>query len=572
MGKVSKKITADQAPKGAKRKLIGTIVEYISIVDAGANLREFIAKAMIPPEHEGKVAFEKEVRIVKLDEELKRVMGVVYTPDETDAHGEYMDKATVEAMAADFLRGGRTNNVDKQHSFIAGEGYVMESYLIKEGGDPGFPEEKAGTWVVTIQVTSESTWNKIKDGELKGLSLAGYASAEDVVPLEEDNVDKSQELPWDLDGATRRLEMRATENGIIDFNKYSEGFTLLDPSEHLDSIKAYQYPHHDVVNSELVVNLRGVRESVQKVIADLVDGHLSDVQADEALGHLDSHLTEVGESFMDVPTGGLVPKSLGTFLEKLTLPVVKLPKGITKAEAISAITEQTRCKAMQEVIKQAGTMYSFEASLKLNYSFVLGYSDLIFLLWYILDNIFYSRELTLTEKQNAITTSVTAFLNVLQAFLVQAYSLTLSRDGENSKSLIEVTLAMLEKDGKVTLTTEELKEKLDAACKEAVDAALKAAKQSPDVLPKEPPVEGGLNDGVTKEISSLTEQLVKLTVTVEKLSGELTGVVDRVKTVEDARGFSKSGDPDKKGDNTEGPYELVGVGKSLVNNLRKGSN
>jgi hypothetical protein len=568
MGKLSKKITADQAPKGAKRKLIGTIVEYISIVDAGANLREFVAKAATSPEHENMVKFEKQVKIVKLDEALKRVMGVVYTPDETDAHGDYMDKATVEAMAADFLRGGRTNNVDKQHSFIPGEGYVMESYLIKDGGDPEFPEEKSGTWVVTIQVTSESTWNKIKDGELKGLSLAGYASIEDVVPLEEDKVDKAEEPAWDLDGATRRLEMRATKEGVIDFVKYGEGFASVDPEEHLDSIKAYQYPHHDVVNGELVVNLRGVRDSVQRVVADMIGERLIEDQSDEALGHLDLHLTKVGESFIDVPTGELVPKSLRTLLEKFSLPVIKLPKGITKAEAISVMEDQTRCKAMQEVIKQAGTMYDFEASLKLNYAFVLGYTDLIFLLWYILDNIFYSRELTLTEKQKAITTSVTAFLNVLQALLVQAYSLTLSKDGENLKSLIEVTPTMLEKDGKITLSKEELQEKLDAACAKAVEEVLKA-KQTPDVTPKEP-LAGGPSENVTKEISGLSEQLVKLTETVIKLSSDITGVVDRVKVVEEARGISKSGDPDNPGDTDEVPYEEVGVGKSLNTVLKKG--
>jgi len=574
MSETSKKITADQAPEGAKRKLVGTIVEYISIVNAGANMREFIAKAEAPPDVEGMVRFEKQVRVTKLDEERKRVMGVVYTPDETDAHGDYMDKATVEAMAADFLRGGRTNNVDRNHNFIPGEGYVMESYLIKEGGDSEFPGEKPGTWVVTIQVTSETTWNKIKDGDLKGLSLAGYATAEDVEVVEEEGTTevKTLELPWDEEGAIRRLEMRATSSEGIDFGLYSEGFASISPSEHLDSIKAYQYPHHDVVKDELVVNPRGVRDATKKVFNDLGEGRLTAGQADEALTHLGLHLTESGESILDVDPGELAPKSLGTFLEKLTLPFVKLPKGITKAEVLSNLEEQARRKELQEIVKAAGTEYSFEASLKNLMAFVLSYTDLIYLLWYVVDNIMYSRELTLTEKQTALTTSVTAFLNAMQASLVQAYSLTLSVDGGNSK-LFEVTLAMLEKEGKVTLTKEELEEKLAAARKEAAEEALKKIEKTTDVTPVVLPTEGGNpNEAVTKEISGLNEKLGVLTTTVEKLAELVTSVVDRVKTVEEARGITKKGDPDNRRHADEVPYETVGVGKSLRENLIKGRN
>jgi hypothetical protein len=34
-----------------------------------------------------------------------------------------------------------------------------------------YPE---GTWMVTMKVTDDDTWNKVKDGKLKGFSVQGY--------------------------------------------------------------------------------------------------------------------------------------------------------------------------------------------------------------------------------------------------------------------------------------------------------------------------------------------------------------------------------------------------------------
>lgn len=157
------------------RKLKKIDVGFISLVDKGANRKRLIFKNRDC----GALAIEKTIVIKKTDEEQRMVFCIVYSPDEIDTQGDFAPASVIKEAAYNFMRCARTNNVDKQHDFIPDEGFVAESWLVKEN-DPVFPSETSGSWAVGIKVENDETWQLIKEGEITGLSLAGLAVTEDV--------------------------------------------------------------------------------------------------------------------------------------------------------------------------------------------------------------------------------------------------------------------------------------------------------------------------------------------------------------------------------------------------------
>lgn len=156
------------------RKLKKIDVNFISLVDKGANRKKLIFKSLpgtLP-------LFEKTLLIKKYDEEQRIVFCIVYSPDEADTQGDIASADVIKDAAYNFMRAARTNNVDKQHDFIPDEGFVAESWIVKEN-DSIFPDEPAGSWAVGIKVENEETWQAVKKGEITGLSLAGLAVIEE---------------------------------------------------------------------------------------------------------------------------------------------------------------------------------------------------------------------------------------------------------------------------------------------------------------------------------------------------------------------------------------------------------
>lgn len=158
-----------------KRLLKDVQVLFISLVDKGANKRTVIWKSAtdtVP-------VMEREIPILKVDEEKRLVYGIVYAPDEEDTQGDAMTAEEIEKMAYAFMKSRRTTQVDAQHDYDPDEGFVAESWLIRQG-DPMFPEEPEGAWAVAIKVENDDTWEKVKNGEITGLSMGGFGKAEEV--------------------------------------------------------------------------------------------------------------------------------------------------------------------------------------------------------------------------------------------------------------------------------------------------------------------------------------------------------------------------------------------------------
>ncbi len=151
-----------------KRQLTDIRVEFISLVARPATGKKLTLKCDGTP-----ATFE----IVKMDPQLHRAYGIVYTPDVEDSQGDRASKEEIFKAATDFMRNGRVQNVDVEHSFSQAGAFVAESWIVRKG-DAMFPKEPEGAWAVGIQVENIDLWADLEKGNLVGLSLAGVAVAE----------------------------------------------------------------------------------------------------------------------------------------------------------------------------------------------------------------------------------------------------------------------------------------------------------------------------------------------------------------------------------------------------------
>lgn len=181
----------------ALNRILEMDVMYISLVDKGANQKDIIymSKNMplefknspnkvfenIPKSFIEKNKYVKTIEIKKADKKEHVVYGIVYSPEEVDSQGDIASAKVIANMREEFMRNARNNNVDRQHNYIADEGFVIETWIEDESkGKRMFPDEKEGSWVVGIKILKETTWTAIEEGRVAGLSMAGYALLDDL--------------------------------------------------------------------------------------------------------------------------------------------------------------------------------------------------------------------------------------------------------------------------------------------------------------------------------------------------------------------------------------------------------
>lgn len=160
------------------RKLTELEVQWISLVDAGANGKAITYKSRSATGDSPTGAPLRTVQVAKADDDKRLVYGIVYAPDQVDSHGDYADAATIERAAHQFLRDLNAQNVDTQHNLQKAAAYVAESWIVNKG-DAQFADDP-GAWAVVIKVDDDDLWQAIKSGEIGGISLYGRA-----IPVEE---------------------------------------------------------------------------------------------------------------------------------------------------------------------------------------------------------------------------------------------------------------------------------------------------------------------------------------------------------------------------------------------------
>jgi len=124
--------------------------------------------------------------LAKIDEEKRMLVSPAlipnkqifrYDPNTDSNYYVYFSKETVRQASELYLKHNNHHKATYQHEDRVSGVLTIESW-IKEGEQDksklynfDLPD---GTWFVKMKIENDEMWNKIKDGELRGLSIEGY--------------------------------------------------------------------------------------------------------------------------------------------------------------------------------------------------------------------------------------------------------------------------------------------------------------------------------------------------------------------------------------------------------------
>ncbi len=205
-------------------------VSFISLVRAPATGKPLMLKTAAGQRGEM-------IRIARTDDARMMAFGIVYAPDQPDSHGDSADAATIRRAAYEFMREGRSRNVDLEHSFTPEMAYVAESWIVR-AADPLFPAEPEGSWAVGIQIGDPEIWRQLKAGDLTGISLAGIAHATPAAPAPQwTEKEAGGVLAW-LKGLLPSPPRPSTEDPLMDKTQVEEVVRSLLKTELPEAVMA----------------------------------------------------------------------------------------------------------------------------------------------------------------------------------------------------------------------------------------------------------------------------------------------------------------------------------------------
>lgn len=111
-----------------------------------------------------------QIEIAKIDEESRLVKGIVYKPEEADAHGDWMTREEIRKAAYNFMKEARTGQIDTKHDCEKVDAYVCESYIAKVDDPEGYID---GSWVIVVKIEDDDVWQDVLDGNYGGFSMYG---------------------------------------------------------------------------------------------------------------------------------------------------------------------------------------------------------------------------------------------------------------------------------------------------------------------------------------------------------------------------------------------------------------
>ena len=166
------------------------IVELVIDEDSQELAIDAISLVSAPAIEENWVFFGKEknnLTLAKVDEEKRMLISPALIPDKqifrydpnTDSdYYVYFSKDTVRKASELYLRNNNHHKATHEHSERVSGVLTVESWIIEDTKTDkstlyGFSLPK-GTWMVKMKIENEDLWQKIKSGELKGLSIEGY--------------------------------------------------------------------------------------------------------------------------------------------------------------------------------------------------------------------------------------------------------------------------------------------------------------------------------------------------------------------------------------------------------------
>ena len=167
-----------------------TGIEAVSIVESPAIESDFIALA------------DQEVKLAKVDEEKRIVMGAALIPNKPIFRKRndqmfyvYFSEDTVRRSSELFFQNGNQSNATLEHQMKANGLTVVESW-IKESEEKDKSaiyglDAPVGSWLISMKITDDKLWGEIKEGKkYKGFSIEGFYT--DRAKMKESKEDMSE--------------------------------------------------------------------------------------------------------------------------------------------------------------------------------------------------------------------------------------------------------------------------------------------------------------------------------------------------------------------------------------------
>lgn len=151
----------------AKKWLTDNEIEFMSFETAEKKSKKLLSKK--------EKEIEKFISVYPIDkaDEEHIVCGVVYEPDVEDAQGDKANEVEIRKAAYQFMEQSQSFKV--MHKGKEVKVKVLESYVAPENFTIAKQAIKKGSWILTVRVLNKKIWNAVKEGELTGFSMAGYA-------------------------------------------------------------------------------------------------------------------------------------------------------------------------------------------------------------------------------------------------------------------------------------------------------------------------------------------------------------------------------------------------------------
>ena len=204
-------------------------------------------------------AEENNLTLAKVDEEQRLLISPALIPYKQiyryDANKDrnyyvYFTADTVRKAAEAYMKHQNTNNATLQHEEKVTGVYTVESWIVEDSKNDksnlyGYELPK-GTWFVAMRVLNDEVWSRIKDGELKGLSIEGYFvdKMQTLAKVDEEDKKKYAEPVGEVDG----LPLFTDEKDAL---KYAKTLGCEGTHEHNIDGDIFYMPcsDHDIVKS-----------------------------------------------------------------------------------------------------------------------------------------------------------------------------------------------------------------------------------------------------------------------------------------------------------------------------------
>jgi len=183
------RVDCEEANKDYYENKITKIKELVIANDSEELAIDAISLVSAPAIEQDFVYFGKEknnLTFAKVDEEKRMLVSPAlipnkqifrYDPQTDSEYYVYFSTDTVRKASELYLKHNNHHKATYEHQDRVSGVLTVESW-IKEGDMDksklyGF-DLPNGTWFVKMKITNDELWKKVKDGELKGLSIEGY--------------------------------------------------------------------------------------------------------------------------------------------------------------------------------------------------------------------------------------------------------------------------------------------------------------------------------------------------------------------------------------------------------------